>query len=1830
MKKLLSLIKVLFTSALLVNLSACNSDPDIPENDPGFADYISAHTSGVISAYTPIQFQLISDINPGVEPGTLVDEDVFDFSPDIEGEATWLNASTIIFTPSEPLPSGASFEGEFRLGKLMDVPSQFKTYDFLIQVIHQSYSVLEYSVNPHSPRDLKWVQLKGLVQSADNASIDEMVESIDFSGVGEDRINWSTGTNEIRYHFTIDSLERKEEGYTIDATVDGEVISSFRIPGLNEFSVLSTFVENSPVQLLKVSFSDPILETQQTSGLFTLNGVNVENVEIDGSVVTLYPNERLSGDVSLQVSQGLKNILGYGFPKDFNTTIKFEVRKPEVKFLDDGNIIPLSGEVSIPFQAVSLKAIDIKVYKVYSSNVHQFLQVNSLNGDRELRRVARPIHQQKVELTGDNVDYNNWTTFAIDLDEMIERDPGAIYRVELSFRHSYSMFPCSDEEVDAMEASGYSPREEDFDNFNSYGGYYYFSGYDYRERDNPCHISYYARNRSVEKNVLATDLGLMVKGNDETYTAFVSSLQTAAAISGAQVLFYNYQGIEIGKGTTDSEGKVRVEVDGVPFRVEARKGEQRSYLTLEYGNSLSLSSFDIGGVDVSSGINAYMYAERGIWRPGDTVFLNAVINDKENLLPANHPVVLTIRDPEGKQLYRKSVARGSGQILDFSFSTSHESLTGTYRATLEIGGKRFYKSLPIETVLPNRYDIQVEPEDDILSPDHPNISLHAEWLTGAKAISAAFTMEGRLVADYRAFEDFRSYSFHDRSLSVPSLGNGVLSESNLDENGDYLINVFSNSMRYASGPLKLITTTKVFEPGGRFSIDNETMPLSPFNSYVGVDLSEGGDYGYYETATDHEVKLVTLDPEGDNINSTVKVSIYKVNWSWWWSARNGKSSYSESQSQRLITSGTVSTVNGKGEFEFRIPDDYWGSMLVVAEDQISGHKSSTTFYADWARGRDRSNRTGGEAVSILSITADKEKYAVGDNVELSIPSSAGGRLIVSIEDGRRQVKTIAINTNDGETKVNFEVTEEMVPNVYANAMIIQPHSQSTNDLPIRLYGVIPILAENPETHLNPEIQVAEKVRPESTLEVKVSESSGQKMEYTLAIVDEGLLGITGFTTPNPWNHFYAKQALGVRTWDMYDYVMSAFSGRIAQVLAVGGDAALNPVNEARADRFKPVVRHLGPFVLERGRTASHQIELPNYIGNLRVMVVAANSNEAYGSAAKNVRVVQPMMAQMTLPRVIGPGESVQIPVTVFALEDNVGEVTVKLNTSSNIRLDASTKRVRMNSTGQQTIYFEGTVQDALGIANVSMEATSRGEKSTEQIEISIRSPLVEQVREDELVVPAGANRSISATPFGVTTSNDLVVEVSSVPSINLGDRLHYLIQYPHGCLEQTTSKGFVQLHLEDWVEMTANQKGMAQEYVRSAIYRLRGLQMPDGGFRYWPSSTMASGWGTTYAGHFMIAAEEKGVALPAGMKSAYLRFEKRMAQSWNETNPYQYNNDLNQAYRLYVLALAGEPEIGAMNRLRNRNTLSNAAARRLALAFSLIDEGRIANELMNYEAVNPVTREYYYYSFGSYTRDLAMEVESYHHIGNQEETMRLALELAESLSEESYRSTQDIAFSLYVLSKVFSRASEGIDADVTIGGNRSQVNTDNVIVRIPHDDFESNKEVSVVNNGNGPIYVRILREGVPHYGEETAYQDRINMTVQYIDPRTNRSLDVNRLSIGTPIRAIVHISKNSYSKDYNDLALTQIFPSGWEISNSRVLGISETGGSGLDYMDIRDDRIYSYFSLQRMSRDDVTITVDLTATYPGRWYLPPTTLEAMYHDEVKAGTVGQWVEVVNE
>lgn len=1818
----------LFALALL--LFSCNRGPQVPENDPAFADFILAHTSGVISKYSEIEIHLSQDLNPGVEPGTPIEAEVFDFSPNLKGQAVWEASNLIKFIPEENLSPGQLYEAKFELGALATVDPALQTFEFNFQAIEQDYSLLQFRIQPYQRTELIWNHIEGEITCADRGMEEELREDLQFGDLDSKNIKWTLGVNALRWQFHIDSLERKKEAYEIPIFYKNEELGQLRVPGLSDFEVIAVYVQQTPQQKISISFSDPLNERQKTAGMFQLGGKDVKSVEIEGSVVHLYPDQRISGTVQLTIYPGIKNILGYKFPKEYTSNVSFQARKPEIQFVNEGTIVPTQGSVRIPFQAVSLRAVDIAVYQIYSNNVHQFLQVNRLSGNDELRRVARPVHRERINLQTEGRNPLDWNSYAIDLDRIIQREPGAIYRIELSFRKSYSLFPCDGDantELESLSAPTWEEEEEgDFERY--YYDPWYYEGYDYRERDNPCHVSYYNRSRKIARNVLASDIGLVVKGMEKEWYAYTQSISTAQGLSGVAIKYYNYQGQLIAEGKTDASGFVKMNLDTRPFLAVAENGAERAYRTLENSSSLSISSFAVGGRDARKGVEGMTYTERGIWRPGDTIFLDFILEDKDNPLPSTHPLVLSLQDPRGQEIYRTVQSRGTGNIFHFPLHTEKDAPTGNYSVQIKVGGKTFYHNLAVETIQPNRLDISLKADGDIIDASNEgniDLDLDAEWLTGADAANLQAQVTARITSNPNAFKDKHPlFDFNDETRSAPSADDPTLFDGTLDATGHADIKKDLGYLYNSPGMLRLHLGTKVFEPGGRFSIKSTTLDLAPYSSFAGIQLPELNNYGYLETGKNHPVGLIRVDQNGKPIAGQVRVTVYKVHWSWWWSAQRGQATYLNNEvSERLDSKIINISQSGRGRYELNIPDNHWGRLYIVVEDLQSHHRSSALAYVDWAWGRDRSGRAGGESVSVLNVQTDKDKYEVGETAKISVPSAAGGRLILSYENAQGQLRQTVMTTQEGSTVHELEITPDMAPNCYAHAMILQAHSAKGNDLPLRLYGIIPIMVEDPATRLKPIIKAPEEIRPNSRYQIAVSEAEGKAMEYTLAVVDEGLLGLNNFPTPKPWSHFYSKTALGLRTWDIYDEVIGGFSGEIAKMLTVGGDGALLQENEEDADRFVPVVRHIGPFKLKAGDEASHELEMPNYLGKVRVMVVAANKDKAYGSADTNVLVKQPLMVQMTLPRVLGPEEEVLVPVTVFAMKEGIKAVSLKLAATGKLNLIDSEKEISFSKPGQKTVYFKAKVARALGKASLTITASSGSEKSSETIEIAVRSPLRKQQQIFTSVVE-GAPVSYTAEPFGIAGSNRLVVSLSSLPKLNLAERLDYLIGYPHGCLEQTTSKCFAQLNLEKWVELSSEEKAAIREFINAGLNKLRGLQLSEGGFRYWPGNTSADPWASTYVGHFLLSAEAAGYKLPTGLKESYLRYARQEARAWANHTSLSYNNDLNQAYRLYVLALAGMPEMGAMTRLRNQGIHSRSAAYRLASAYSLLGEKDAARELIQKYSDIEMERQYYYYCYGSSLRDKVMQMETYSDLGDRQEAMSLAKDIAEELSE-GWHSTQTIAYSLQALSSLFSSSNEKMEARITQDGKTKNISSSLSVYQWEVRDFEKISDLKIESSNGKPLFLTIVREGLPVYGSETEQSSRITMSVRYTDP-LGKTIDPSRLKIGSQIVAEVTISRGSLSKDFENLAVSQMFPSGWEITNSRVFTASSVSNEGLDYQDIRDDRVLSYYNGYRYNSK--VIRVELTASYPGKWYLPPTWVEAMYEGSIAANNKGQWVEVV--
>jgi uncharacterized protein YfaS (alpha-2-macroglobulin family) len=1813
--------------------------------DPAFGQYISSYTAGVIPSGSVLQVMLASDYADSTMIGKESSTKLFDFSPSVKGKVYWADARTVEFRPDERLQNGQIYEVSFLLSRLLEVPSGLSKFTYTFQVVPQNFEMTVDNVRPYVNTELKRQKVEGSLFTADFAATEGVEKVVKASQDGKDLvITWSHSGDGKTHNFVVEDVARKEAVSSVKLHVDGSSLSVDRkdeqeveIPALGDFKVMQARVVQNPNQYVILQFSDPLKEKQNLQGLITIPDVPDLEFDIRDNEIWVYPPVRQSGVKTIYIEAGVRNILDYKMNKSATWEVEFEQLKPAVRLTGKGVILPSTDGLVLPFEAVNLKSVDVEITKIYENNVLQFLQVNDLSGSSELRRVGKRVVKKTISLENAGVtDLGKWNRFTLDLSTLINTEPGAIYQVKFSFKKSYSTYSCeggddSGEELESFDDESDESAEEYY-GYDYDEDYYYYEDYDWEERDNPCDPSYYYGNgRVVRRNILASDLGLMAKqGSDGNTTVFVNDLKTTQPSSGVQLELYDFQQQVIGTGTTDSEGKAVIKTKARPFTLIAKNGTQRGYLTLADGHALSLSNFNVSGEYVQKGLKGFLYGDRGVWRPGDSLYLTMILEDKNKILPPSHPVVMELYNPQGQLATRLVRSVSENGFYSFHTATKPDDPTGNWSARIKVGGTEFSQPLKIETVKPNRLKINLDFGTPRITGSNVSGSLDVKWLHGAPGKNLKAEFEVILTRAATTFPKFKDYIFEDPSRDFSSETQPVF-EGYTDASGKATVNASLEVSTAAPGFLTAIFKGKVFEESGNFSIDRFSIPYSPYETYVGLKTPEGERYsGILYTDTTHRVDIATVNADGAPVSSSVDVTMYKLNWRWWWDNSYGNlANYVNGSYAQVVKSARVSTqANGKGTWSFEMKSPDWGRYLIRVCDPVSGHCTGRIVYVDergWYR-RSRGNDT--EGATMLSFAADKEVYNIGEKINLTIPSAEGGRALVSVESGSKIIKTLWVETKAKETRVSLDTDPSMAPNVYVHVSLLQPHAQTNNDLPIRLYGVVPVRVEDPATHLEPVISMPEVLEPGEKVTIKVSEKSKRKMTYTIAMVDEGLLDITRFKTPDPWNRFYAREALGVRTWDVYDDVMGAFGARIERLLSVGGDAELaGKDDDARANRFKPVVKFLGPFTLDAGDTESHSFIMPQYIGSVRTMIVAGYEG-AYGSAEKATPVRKPLMVLATLPRVLGPEETLKLPVTLFTQDKSVRQVKVEVKTSGPLKINGSAiQSVAMDPSGDMTVYFDLAVASAIGVAEVEVIASSGSFKGTDVIEIDVRNPNQPVTRVTESLLEAGKSWNAEIAPFGMAGTNSAILEVSNIPPVNLGSRLRYLFQYPYGCVEQTTSAVFPQLYLGSVKALTENEQAAVQRNVTAGIERLKSFVQRDGGFAYWPGWGQSDWWGSTYAGHFLVEAEAKGYYVPADILKRWKKYQKDRVLEWRLNDNY-YTSDLMQAYRLYVLALAGAAELGAMNRLRESGGLSTTAAWMLAAAYAKAGQPEAAKKLVNNlsTAVKPY-RELGY-SYGSDFRDKALIVETLVLLNDKAKAFELVKELSRSLSNDGYwMSTQEVAFGLKAIASFAGMEKRGdLKFRYTLQGKTVNAGTELPIaqVTIPVDGAKK-QTVNIVNESGGMLFTRVIMEGTPARGDEKEEQSNLDIRVRYTDKDGN-NLDPTQLEQGTEFMAIVSVTHPGVRSYYDNLALAQVFPSGWEINNLRLDETQMTvQNSAFTYQDIRDDRVYTYFSLGK--GETKTFRVLLTASYSGTYYLPAITCEAMYDRGIYARLKGQSVTV---
>ncbi|MGB8492321.1 MAG: MG2 domain-containing protein, partial [Bacteroidales bacterium] len=899
--------------------------------DRGFSEYIEGYTSGIISVSSPIEVRFTPEF--AAKAVKKLPPALFLFEPAVKGKAEWKDDLTVIFKPNKTLDPGKVYTCNVNLYKLEDVKEQFRVFSVKIGTIVKDFVVTTDILESND--DGSRYSLHGELAASDYISSNEVESYLEAKlGRKKQTIIWDHSDRNI-HKFTVTGLARADKPQRAEIDWDGTPSDvkqkgriSINIPPTGEFSVIDVLVRRGGSKSIDIVFSDPLDATQEIEGLVWFSQTKEITTSINANILTLHFVTEPEGVAELNVEPSIKNKSGSQPGSAFSKKIDFSPVLPAVELTGEGVIIPASKNLILPFRTANLKSVDLKIIKIFENNLPHFLQENDLNAGYTVKRFGRPIYSGKVDLVSPSGSTpGTWDLHTVDLSDYIDVEPGILYKIELSMKPSYSLYPCTGTEDQSkyeeyLKLSEEKSKEfwddpevyyEDGDDF-----LYYSYGFSWKDRNDPCKPAYYSPDRKASRNIIASNFGIIAKRSpDNSLVVEVNDLLNALPLSEVTITAFDYQLQEIASGNTNQDGSVRIACDRKPFLLIARKDKDRNYLKITEGSSLSMSSFDVSGVKPENGIKAFIYCERDVWRPGDSIYLSVFIKDMKNKVPAGHPVQFELINPLEQRVDYQVKKPDTRNLMIFRTSTSPDAVTGNYKANLRIGGALFTKRIRVESIKPNRLKIDLTfPGDKLEAGSIPaNGSLNVKWLNGAVAGNLRSTVEYLFKASKTEFPKFPGYDFDDPANQFYAETVKIF-DGSVDENGNAAVVFNPGKELKAPGMLNAVFTARVSEKGGDESITQTVLRYAPYTVFTGINFPglRGKDRMLF-TDRDNEVKLVTVSPEGKRVNSEVEISIYRIAYRWWWEAdQENLAGFISNDVYKPVTTGKVRTVNGEGSF----------------------------------------------------------------------------------------------------------------------------------------------------------------------------------------------------------------------------------------------------------------------------------------------------------------------------------------------------------------------------------------------------------------------------------------------------------------------------------------------------------------------------------------------------------------------------------------------------------------------------------------------------------------------------------------------------------------------------------------------------------------------------------------------------------------------------------------------------------------------------------------------------------------------------------------------------
>ena len=1332
----------------------------------------------------------------------------------------------------------------------------------------------------------------------------------------------------------------------------------------------------------------------------------------------------------------------------------------------------------------------------------------------------------------------------------------------------------------------------------------------------------------AQQMVILSDLGVTARLWEDSALFWVNTLSTAKPVNEARVRIYSAKKQLIAEGTTNQGGVFYFEFpdgktwdnDNKPDTAVISKGKDLTYIHLTR-NLLSKEMFDTSGREwLRSGYDGVIFSPRDIYRPGENAVFKFIVRNADLSTPEAFPILWTVKDSLGRAVMQELItlnAKGSGTA---NVPIPGRAITGQWTVSISVPGSEnviaSYK-VHVEDFAPPRIDVKMNVHRPyLIHGDTFTADISAQWLFGAMGAGLPYKVSWRAVqGEFEPTQDrWKGYKFGDPSRKFAG-DEGEFEPETLDAFGNGHASLELNSDWEAPTAINVTLRTEVQEDNGRWVNASVTRPYYSVPYVLGI--APKTDTFRVRNPITFSVAGVKPDTEEPADPVELSATLYRITYSYNIVEIDGNKRWQSEEELSEVSEKTVTIKNGLADVSFT-PESY-GSYMVRISDTDDKARAVYRFYAS-----DSSSSGNGSAlIDRVEIIPDKEIYRLGDTAHVKIKAPFSGLMMIAVEGGKLISRTVR-EVETPEFTYDIPVVQDMRPNVWVSAWIVRPVSGSdaTSWSSHRAAGLARLTTDTSDYNISVKIDAPEKYVPSAKIPVTIklnasSAAIAKNADVSIALVDDGVLGITKFKTPDILKHFWGVRRLNSQGFDIYDSLIPP-ENVASQQLHPGGDGGMEDfAPDGNIQRFKILSMFDSVVYPDEHGVIQTEFDLPEISTRARLFVVAA-SGRSFGKADKLITIARDIVTEAGLPRFSTPGDKFMIPLTVFNNSNENRNVKISL-VPEGLMLD-NTFADLMVSAGDKT-RFTATATSLGGAEKASLSVitswTENGtEKSyTQEIEMPVRPawPAV-TVAGTGTFAEGRTEIDIPFSDYGGKISGKLTL--AGTPAVNMSKAVEFLRNYPNGCLEQVISCAWPFLTLPDAVS-EIDPLAFTDENIRlraeGAVSRIQSMQLYNGSFAMWPGTNQTYNWGSVYATHFLLSAKNAGVNYPEEILTGAMKWIRDFLAT---TPDYTYigedKDDMTaKAYAVYVLALSGEKPLGWIEYLReNENLLHQSGKIYLAGAQSVVD-GK-ADALRN---LNIGKRSGYSgMTLESDARNTALLLTMWLDV---EPSAPEVTELAVRLAGMNLYSTQDNAWALTALSR-YNIEAAGAKSNIT-----AKVNTetsDNAIMT-----FSSKEGASSVRIGELPTDAKILIEaegdGQAYYSwhitgtpKSRPKHERRNINVEcaYFDEAGNAVDFTSGVEYGKIIRAVLTVKP---SMTVNNLALSYLLPAGFELENPRLDDGRDDAETYTGVVsDIRDDRLVLFFGRLDGER---SYGFTMRAVTRGTFKVPQISATGMYDPTIR-------------